>query len=84
MNCTNDVPTAVNDSTSTNRNTNVTLTVLSNDTDLDHPNSALTVTGLTTGALGTPSIVGTGVLFVPSAGLCGTGTFTYRAEDGSG
>jgi hypothetical protein len=47
VNCTNDAPVAVNDSNTTNRNTNVTTFVLANDTDIDHPVSGLSVTGVT-------------------------------------
>lgn len=60
------------------------LDVLSNDTDVDHTPSELTITGVTNGLLGTASRVGTGVRFVPSTGLCGTGSFTYKVEDASG
>ena len=80
----NDAPVAIDDSNTTNRNTNVTTFVLANDTDVDHTLAQLSVTGVTSGSNGTASISGTGVLFVPTTGVCGTGTFTYQAQDASG
>ena len=67
VNCVNDAPVANNDSNTTSRNTNVTTFVLANDTDLDHALTALSVTGITSITGGTASIVGTGVLFTPTA-----------------
>ncbi len=84
ISCVNDNPIAVNDTDATMRNTPVLVTVLSNDTDLDHANTDLSINSVSTGSLGSPTISGTGILFTPTAGLCGTGTFTYRAEDASG
>ncbi len=82
--CVNDAPIAVNDSASTNRNVNVLVPVLSNDTDIDHTLVQLSVTGITSITGGIASISGTGILFTPTAGICGTGTFNYRALDASG
>ncbi len=80
----NDNPIAVNDSDTTNRNAAVTVEVLSNDTDTDHTNADLAINSVTTGSLGSPTIVGTGILFTPTPALCGTGTFTYDVIDASG
>ncbi len=82
--CVNDAPIAIDDTASTNRNANVTIDVLSNDTDTDHVNADLSINSVTTGSLGTPTIVGTGILFTPTPALCGTGTFTYDTVDASG
>lgn len=82
--CVNDAPVAVNDSASTNRNVNVQIPVLANDTDIDHTLAQLSVTGVTSITGGVASISGTGILFTPTAGICGTGTFNYRAQDASG
>lgn len=82
--CVNDAPVAIADTDATMRNTAVLVTVLSNDTDVDHTNSQLAINSVTGVTLGTPTISGTGVLFTPSAGLCGTGVFTYQAQDASG
>jgi hypothetical protein len=84
VDCVNDAPVAVNDSDATMRNTSVLVNVLANDTDSDHTNSDLSINSVTSVTLGTPTISATWVLFTPSAGLCGTGIFTYRAEDASG
>lgn len=65
--CTNDPPVAVNDSASTNRNVNVLVPVLSNDTDIDHTLVQLSVTGITSITGGIASISGTGILFTPTA-----------------
>ena len=84
MTCVNDAPVAVNDTASTNRNVTVVVAVLFNDTDVDHSNGLLAVTGVSSVSGGIASIVGTGVQFVPSTGVCGTGLFSYYAMDTSG
>lgn len=55
----NDVPVAVNDNISTNRNTNVNIPVLSNDSDVDNTLAQLSVTGVTSITGGTASVSGT-------------------------
>jgi hypothetical protein len=65
--CVNDAPVALSDTGSTNRNTNVTIAVLSNDTDVDHTGGQLSVTGVTSITGGVASISGTGILFTPTA-----------------
>lgn len=72
------------DTGATSRNTDTEIAVLTNDEDPDHATGSLTITGLTNGSLGTVSLSGTNVVFSPTPALCGTGTFTYQLEDGSG
>jgi large repetitive protein len=84
LSCVNDTPQANNDSATTNRDNAVLVDVKSNDIDPDHSYAQLTITGLTTGSLGTPSISGAQVLFTPTPTLCGTGLFSYQVVDSSG
>ena len=42
--CQNDAPVAINDTATTNRNVNVQIPVLANDTDVDHTLAQLSVT----------------------------------------
>jgi hypothetical protein len=58
--------------------------VKANDLDPDHSYAELTITGLTTGSLGIPTLSGSYVLFTPTPTLCGTGNFTYQVVDNSG
>jgi hypothetical protein len=78
------LPVAVFDTGATARNTNILLDVLSNDLDVDHTGGELSVTGITSITGGVASLSGTSVLFTPTVGVCGTGSFTYQTEDASG
>jgi hypothetical protein len=82
--CVNDAPVAIADTGATARNTNILLDVLSNDLDVDHTGGELSVTGITSITGGVASLSGTSVLFTPTVGVCGTGSFTYQTEDASG
>ncbi|MBI3989521.1 MAG: tandem-95 repeat protein, partial [candidate division NC10 bacterium] len=79
----NDAPDAVDDATTTDEDTPVTLTVLGNDTDPD--GDPLTVASVTQGTHGTvvPNAGGT-VTYTPTADFIGTDVFTYTISDGHG
>ncbi len=79
---TNPAPTAVNDSATTDEDTPVDITVLTNDTDPD--GDPLTVT-MATALNGTVTIAADGTLtYVPDADFNGTDTITYVISDGNG
>ena len=91
----NDPPVAVNDSFTTNEDTAVTITALTNDTDLDgNPLSITQINGaaiIAGGAAvavtnGTVSLnaAGTQLTFTPSANYNGAASFTYTISDGAG
>ncbi|MEL7037414.1 MAG: DUF4347 domain-containing protein, partial [Cyanobacteria bacterium J06592_8] len=76
-------PDAVNDSETTNEDTSVTTTVLTNDTDLD--GDTLTVTGATNGTNGTTTVNADGTItYTPNSDFHGTDTYTYTISDGNG
>jgi hypothetical protein len=74
----NDAPVASNDSAQTIVNQSVTISVLSNDTDAD--GDTLSLTSVTSGAIGTTTRSGTAVVYSPT-GYTGTDTFTYTVSD---
>jgi hypothetical protein len=81
----NDTPTAVNDTADTDKNTSVTIPVLSNDDDGD-PNvvQTMTVTTLSTPSHGSVIANADGtVTYTPTTEYVGTDTFTYKAFDGT-
>jgi large repetitive protein len=78
----NDPPVAVNDSTSTNEDTPVTIPVLANDSDID--GNPLTVVSATA-PNGTVVINPDGtVTYTPNANFNGVDTITYTISDGQG
>lgn len=83
---TNQAPTAVNDTYSTNEDTTLNIAVgqgvLANDTDPE--NNTLTATVVTTTTNGTLTLNANGSFtYTPNANFVGTDTFTYRANDGT-
>lgn len=79
----NSAPVAVNDSTSTNEDTAVTISVLANDSDPD--SDPLSVSILTSALHGT-LVVNTDntVTYTPTANYNGSDSFTYQVSDGHG
>ena len=80
----NDAPVAAPDTARTREDTEVSLDVLSNDTDVD--GDALRVVSVTAPSLGTARISdgGAGVLYAPEADRHGTDRFSYEVSDGHG
>ncbi len=78
----NDPPVAVDDATSTDEDTPVTVSVLANDTDVD--GNPLSVTAAVAGN-GSVTINPDGtVTYTPNADFNGTDTITYTISDGQG
>lgn len=79
----NDAPIALRDTASTRKNTAITISVTSNDSDVD--GDVLTVTSVTQGANGTVALAGGGsVTYTPKRNFFGTDTFSYTISDGKG
>jgi hypothetical protein len=79
----NRVPDAVNDSTSTSKNTSKTLSLIANDTDPD--GDTLTITSVTQPAAGSVIKYSNGtVKFTPPSNWTGTTSFSYMVSDGNG
>jgi hypothetical protein len=77
----NDAPVAVNDSTTVAAGGVATVSVLTNDTDVDGP--SLAVTSVTQGAHGAVAISGSQVTYT-AALYVGADSFTYTVSDGAG
>ena len=80
----NDVPVAANDVATTVKNIAVTISVLTNDSDLD--GDGLTVTSVTQGGGGMAAIIngGAAIRFTPNFNYVGNSAFTYTTQDGRG
>lgn len=79
----NDAPVAVNDNTSTSEEVAVTISVLSNDTDVD--GDALVLASVNVAPLhGTAVISGNSIVYTPSANFTGRDTLSYTIGDGQG
>jgi gliding motility-associated-like protein len=97
VNAVNDAPVAVNDATSTNEETLVTINVVQNDTDADG-NATINVASVdlnttTAGIQNTNTVAGIGtwtvsnsgiVSFTPATNYNGTATLQYQVSDNSG
>jgi uncharacterized membrane protein len=83
----NDAPVAVNDSLAATEDTPVIYTaaqLLLNDTDVDNPNSSLTIASVSNGIGGTAVLNSNGsVTFTPTLNFNGAASFTYQANDGT-
>ena len=83
INPINDAPDAVDDSLVTNEDTAASVSVLTNDTDVD--GDTLTVTGFTQPTHGVVVQTSNGIFqYTPDANYNGTDTFTYTVSDGNG
>jgi hypothetical protein len=77
----NDDPVAVDDTSTTPRDTAVNIWVLDNDSDVD-PDS-LSVSAVANGANGTVVNHGIKVTYTPAPGWAGSDSFTYTVTDGN-
>ncbi len=78
----NDAPTATNDAATTTQNNSVTISVLSNDSDIE--GSTLTPSVVASPANGSVIVNANGTLtYSPAANFQGTDSFTYLVSDGS-
>jgi lipopolysaccharide export system protein LptA len=78
----NRAPTALADTATTTYGTQVTIQVLSNDTDPD--NDLLTLIDSTNGTNGTVSFSDSAITYKPNAGFSGEDSFSYTITDGHG
>ncbi len=81
----NTPPDAINDSTTTSKNTSVVINVLSNDTDED--GDALSVSAFDSTSANSGNITDNGdgeFLYTPATDYTGSDTFTYTISDGKG
>ncbi|WP_353929307.1 cadherin-like domain-containing protein [Okeanomitos corallinicola TIOX110] len=82
----NDAPVAGDDSFTANQNTPLTLLssdLLANDTDVDSP--TLSITAVSNSVNGSVTINSSGnVVFTPTTGFSGNGSFNYTVSDGDG
>ena len=84
VNAVNDAPLANPDSVFTNEDETLTIAksdLLSNDSDVD--SISLTLTAVSNPTNGTVSIVGSDVVFIPTANYSGDASFDYTASDGT-
>ena len=82
INQINDLPTAVADTANTDKNTPVTISVLSNDSDPD--GDTLSIASVGSPAHGTAVISGSSVVYTPSQDYYGSDSFTYQINDNRG
>lgn len=84
VNPVNDEPVVVVDSATTNEDTPVVISVLTNDSDIE--SDSLSVSGVGSAAHGTVAITDEGqtVTYTPVSNYNGSDSFTYTASDGSG
>lgn len=79
----NDAPVATNDNATTNEDTAVTITVLSNDTDAE--NNTLSVSVVGNAAAGSLVVnANNTITYTPNANANGSDSFTYQVNDGNG
>ncbi len=85
VNSVNDPPIALNDSVTTPKDTNVLISVLSNDLDIDGQldPSSLVVVSVPANGQATPNAGGS-VLYEPFSGFVGEDAFTYSVRDNEG
>ncbi len=78
----NTAPVAVNDSSTLQEDSQLTLNVLANDSDAD--DDSLSLVSVLPGNNGTTSIEGDQVVYTPTANFSGTDSFDYTVSDGQG
>ena len=78
----NDLPFLQNDTATTNEDTQISIDVLANDSDVDRDN--LTVSSVNPGNNGSTEIVDNQIIYTPEANFIGEDSFTYSVDDGNG
>ncbi|WP_221793391.1 tandem-95 repeat protein [Oceanobacter mangrovi] len=86
INSVNDAPVAVSDTVETDEDTDVTVDVADNDTDVDSGDSVdtATLTIVSQPAHGTASVVSGEILYNPDADFNGSDSLTYQIDDQNG
>ncbi len=80
---TNDAPNAANDNVTTDEDNAITISVLSNDSDID--GDALSISGTTNPGNGTILVNGNNTItYTPNIHYFGSDSFTYTITDGNG
>ena len=82
VNAQNDPPRASNDWATTTEDNDVTIAVLSNDSDPE--GDTLSIAEVSVPAHGTATISGTSIVYSPDENYNGTDSFTYTVSDGNG
>ena len=77
----NDLPTALDDSDSTDEDVAVSVPVLANDSDPE--GDTLTITSVSTPGSGTATISGSTIVYTPDPNYNGPDSFTFTANDGN-
>ncbi len=78
----NDLPLLQNDTATTNEDTQISIDVLANDSDVDGDN--LTINSVNPGNNGSTAIVNNQIIYTPAANFIGEDSFTYSVDDGKG
>jgi gliding motility-associated-like protein len=81
VNSINDAPTAIDDTTSTDRNAAITIDVLTNDSDPENDPLSLLIFG--NPIHGTAVVTNGQILYTPNTDFCGWDVFLYLACDGN-
>ncbi len=82
-NSTNQAPVANTDIATTTAGKEVTIDVLSNDTDAN-AGDTLTISAFTQGANGTVTLVNSSLVYTPNTGFTGSDSFSYTIVDSQG
>ena len=77
----NDAPIAVDDNIEVDEDNNITIDVLSNDSDID--GDSLNITNITAPQNGEVSIVNNKIVYTPNSNYNGSDSFSYTISDGS-
>jgi hypothetical protein len=83
----NDAPRLQGESTTTDEDQILHISkasLLANDHDVDNPDNALAITGVSNASHGTVSMVGTEIVFTPDLNYNGAASFSYTVSDGVG
>ena len=82
VNPVNDAPVAANDVSSVSEDSNITISVLNNDVDID--GDVLSISSITSASNGSVINNGNDVTYIPTPNFNGNDSFTYTLDDGNG
>jgi MYXO-CTERM domain-containing protein len=83
VNAVNDAPVALDDSATTDEDTDITVIVLGNDSDVEGDTLTVTIAGMPTNGVATVEASGS-ITYSPSTDFNGSDSFTYEVSDGNG